>query len=234
MADPTDLNLDAPSDLQDIPDMSMQLVPPPEGTYPDKATLLAAVQAHSKAHGYNVVVKSSSTPTEKKPGRTAKVWLRCDRGGHYRPRNGLTEETRKRRRTSRLMDCPFMLVAAGTPGIWTLTVLNPTHNHGPIVEKPRPAPQHKVRKGQIPAVPYDWPHDATLTPYTTALVIIDMQKDFCSPGGYMEYQGYDISAAQSLIPKLQQVLNTFRTAGFPVYHTREGKKPDTLVSVVDF
>jgi nicotinamidase-related amidase len=39
----------------------------------------------------------------------------------------------------------------------------------------------------------------------------------------MEYQGYDISAAQSLIPKLQQVLNTFRTAGFPVYHTREGK-----------
>ncbi|KAF4278796.1 hypothetical protein CNMCM8057_008532 [Aspergillus fumigatus] len=226
MADPTDLYLDAPSDLQDIPDMSMQLVPPPEGTYPDKATLLAAVQAHSKAHGYNVVVKSSSTPTEKKPGRTAKVWLRCDRGGHYRPRNGLTEETRKRRRTSRLMDCPFMLVAAGTPGIWTLTVLNPTHNHGPIVEKPRPAPQHKVRKGQIPAVPYDWPHDATLTPYTTALVIIDMQKDFCSPGGYMEYQGYDISAAQSLIPKLQQVLNTFRTAGFPVYHTREGHRPD--------
>lgn len=37
MADPTDLNLDAPSDLQDIPDMSMQqLLPPPEGTFPDK------------------------------------------------------------------------------------------------------------------------------------------------------------------------------------------------------
>lgn len=135
------------------------------------------MQGHGKAHGYNVVVKSSSTPTEKKPGRTAKVWLRCDRGGHYRPRNGLTEETRKRRRTSRLMDCPFMLVAAGTPGIWTLTVLNPTHNHGPIVEKPRQVPHHKVRKGQIAAIPYDWPHDATLTPYTTALVVVDMQKD---------------------------------------------------------
>lgn len=143
----------------------------------DRSSLLAAVQAHAKTHGYNVVVKSSSTPTEKKPGRTAKVWLRCDRGGHYRPRNGLTEETRKRRRTSRLMDCPFMLVAAGTPGIWTLTVLNATHNHGPIVEKPRQVPHHKVRKGQIPSVPYDWPHDASLTPYTTALVIIDMQKD---------------------------------------------------------
>lgn len=37
MADPTDLNLDAPSDLQDIPDLAMQLIPPPEGTYPDKS-----------------------------------------------------------------------------------------------------------------------------------------------------------------------------------------------------
>jgi hypothetical protein len=37
MADPTDLNLDAPSDLQDIPEMSMQLIPPPEGTFPDKS-----------------------------------------------------------------------------------------------------------------------------------------------------------------------------------------------------
>ena len=142
-----------------------------------RETLLTAVHEHAKAHGYNVVTKSSSMPTAKKPGRTAKVWLRCDRGGHYRPRNGLTEETRKRRRTSRLMDCPFMLVAAGTPGIWTLTVVNAEHNHGPVTEKPRQAPQHKVRKGQLAALPYDWPHDATFTPYTTALVIIDMQKD---------------------------------------------------------
>jgi hypothetical protein len=44
----------------------------------------------------------------------------------------------------------------------------------------------------------------------------------CAPGGYMEYQGYDISAAQVLIPKLQQLLHAFRTGGFPVYHTREG------------
>ena len=71
-----------------------------------------------------------------------------------------------------------MLVAAGTPGIWTLSVLNPTHNHGPVVEnKRRQSTHHKVRKGQLPALPYDWPHDATFTPYTTALVIIDMQKD---------------------------------------------------------
>lgn len=177
MADTSDLNLDAHSDLQDIPELSMELVPPPEGTYPDKASLLSSVQNHGKAHGYNVVVKSSSTPTDKKPGRTAKIWLRCDRGGHYRPRNGLTEETRKRKRTSRLMDCPFMLVAAGTPGIWTLTVLNPSHNHGPVLDRPRQVPHHKVKKGQLSATPYDWPHDATMTPFTTALLIIDMQRD---------------------------------------------------------
>jgi len=80
-----------------------------------------------------------------------------------------------------------MLVAAGSPGIWNLTVLNPTHNHGPITEKPRHTQLHKVRKGQLPAMPYDWPHDATFTPYTTALVIIDMQKDCTFPRGLAHY-----------------------------------------------
>ena len=45
----------------------------------------------------------------------------------------------------------------------------------------------------------------------------------CAIGGYMHYQGYDISPAQALIPKLQGLLQAFRSAGFPVYHTREGK-----------
>lgn len=38
----------------------------------------------------------------------------------------------------------------------------------------------------------------------------------------MAYQGYDITPAQHLIPKLQRLLDAFRSAGFPVYHTREG------------
>lgn len=243
MGDTPDLNLDAPSDLQDFPELNdgTAMPPPPESSYPDKASLLASVQSHGKLHGYNVVVKSSSTPTEKKPGRTAKIWLRCDRGGHYRPRNGLTEETRKRKRTSRLMDCPFMLVAAGTPGIWSLTVLNGTHNHGPVSETPRNVPHHRAKKGQLTAQPYDWPHDASFSPFTTALVLIDMQQDckfcsirgrlfrlilttlVCSPGGYLDYQGIDINNTRNLIPRLQRLLWAFRNAGFPVYHTREGK-----------
>lgn len=38
----------------------------------------------------------------------------------------------------------------------------------------------------------------------------------------MAYQGYDITPALALIPKLQRLLNAFRVTGFPVYHTREG------------
>lgn len=48
----------------------------------------------------------------------------------------------------------------------------------------------------------------------------------CAPGGYLEYQGHDISAAQNLIPKLQRLLQSFRTGGFQVYHTREGTSSD--------
>ena len=46
----------------------------------------------------------------------------------------------------------------------------------------------------------------------------------------MEYQGYDISASQEIVPRIQHLLDTFRSAGFPIYHTREGNhdKPDSF------
>jgi nicotinamidase-related amidase len=76
---------------------------------------------------------------------------------------------------------------------------------------------------QIPtSTPYAWPHDATLSPSTTALLIIDMQRDFLSPGGYLSAQSYSITRFQSLIPRLVSLLSTFRRAGFPIFHTREG------------
>ena len=78
-------------------------------------------------------------------------------------------------------------------------------------------------KTQIPiAQPYAWPHDASLSPSTTALIIIDMQRDFLSPGGYLASQGYDLTRFQALIPRLVSLLSSFRRAGFPIYHTREG------------
>lgn len=177
MADESDLSADGHSDMQDVSDLSTQLIPPPQISYPDKQSLMAAVQAHGKQHGYNVVVKTSSIPTDKKPGRAAKVWLRCDRGGKYRPRNGLTEATRKRKRTSRLIDCPFMVIGNGSSGVWTVEVVEPHHNHGPLTEQSRAVSSNGPKKGQIQAVPYNWPHDAGFSPFTSALVIVDMQRD---------------------------------------------------------
>ena len=168
---------DEHSDLDGDFDSPAQLLPPPVASYPDKASLMTAVQTHGREHGYNVVVKTSSVPTTKKPGRAAKVWLRCDRGGTYRPRNGLTEASRKRRRTSRLIDCPFLVVGNGSSGLWKVEVIEPQHNHGPRTDKQHDPPPYRLKRGQISARPYDWPHDASLSPFTTALVVIDMQKD---------------------------------------------------------
>ena len=61
--------------------------------------------------------------------------------------------------------------------MWSVKVHEPHHNHGPSMETPRANANHKVRKGQIAAVPYDWPHDASFSKFTTALVIVDMQRD---------------------------------------------------------
>ena len=45
----------------------------------------------------------------------------------------------------------------------------------------------------ISAQPYDWPYDGAIAVERTALVIIDMQTDFCGEGGYVDRMGYDLS-----------------------------------------
>jgi nicotinamidase-related amidase len=71
-------------------------------------------------------------------------------------------------------------------------------------------------------LPYPWPHTSSLHPSTTALLIIDMQRDFLSPGGYLSSQGYSLARFEPLIPRLATLLSAFRRAGFHVIHTREG------------
>ncbi|WP_312858314.1 cysteine hydrolase family protein [Pseudonocardia pini] len=66
----------------------------------------------------------------------------------------------------------------------------------------------------------------TFDPATTALVIIDMQRDFCEPEGFGETLGNDVSLLRSVIPPLQEVLATARATGMTVIHTREGHVPD--------
>jgi nicotinamidase-related amidase len=78
------------------------------------------------------------------------------------------------------------------------------------------------KKWVIPAKPYPFECDVE----TTALLIIDMQNDFCSPGGFGELLGNDISPARGIIPQVRSVLDGFRKQRLPVIHTREGHLPD--------
>jgi nicotinamidase-related amidase len=75
---------------------------------------------------------------------------------------------------------------------------------------------------RVPADPSPFAFD----PATTALVIIDMQRDFVEPGGFGETLGNDVGQLRDVIPPLQRVLATARDAGMTVVHTREGHLPD--------
>jgi nicotinamidase-related amidase len=78
----------------------------------------------------------------------------------------------------------------------------------------------------IEADPYSWPYNGDLRPANTALIIIDMQIDFCGPGGYVDKMGYDISFTRAPIEPLKKLLAAFRKHKFHVLHTREGHRPD--------
>ena len=70
------------------------------------------------------------------------------------------------------------------------------------------------------------PSPVTIDPAETALIIIDMQKDFLYPDGYGAFLGNDVTLLQRTIAPIQALLAAARGRGMLVIHTREGHLPD--------
>ena len=63
-------------------------------------------------------------------------------------------------------------------------------------------------------------------PASTALIVIDMQRDFLEPGGFGETLGNDVSLLRTTIEPNKKLLAAWRQAGLHIFHTREGHAPD--------
>jgi nicotinamidase-related amidase len=74
----------------------------------------------------------------------------------------------------------------------------------------------------VAALPFPY----VFEPARSALVIIDMQRDFIEPGGFGETLGNDVGLLAAIVPACQRVLHAWRAAGALVVHTRESHAPD--------
>jgi nicotinamidase-related amidase len=70
------------------------------------------------------------------------------------------------------------------------------------------------------------PFDFSFEPAQTALIVIDMQRDFIEPGGFGATLGNDVSLLEKIVPTVGRLIEAFRAAKLPIVHTRECHKPD--------
>jgi nicotinamidase-related amidase len=78
----------------------------------------------------------------------------------------------------------------------------------------------------IASAPYPWPFDGNWTAANTALIVIDMQTDFCGKDGYVDSMGYDIGLTRAPIEPIKKLMGRMRELDFHIIHTREGHRPD--------
>ena len=75
---------------------------------------------------------------------------------------------------------------------------------------------------EIDALPFPFAFDRS----ATALIVINMQRDFLEPGGFGESLGNDVRRLQAIVPTVRRLIDGFRAAGLPVIHTMECHRPD--------
>jgi biuret amidohydrolase len=75
---------------------------------------------------------------------------------------------------------------------------------------------------EIDAAPFAYRFD----PKRTALVVIDMQRDFLEPGGFGETLGNDLAPVVEIVPTVAELIRLFRLRGWTILHTRESHAPD--------
>src|SRR5712691_9773977 len=118
---------------------------------------------------------------------------------------------------------------------WSLVKPTPRRDHAAHVGTPRetigrlmtrPGDDQPMPSTYVPADPYPWPYNGDLRPANTALIVIDMQTDFCGIGGYVDRMGYDLTLTRAPIEPIAAVLAVMRPQGFHIFHTREGHRPD--------
>ena len=112
-----------PISPENSPPPPMSMAAPPSGQFRSREDLLGFLKDWAASQGYAIVIGRS---------RVNRLWLKCDRGGAYTTRRGLTEETRQRKRgESRLTECPFKVLAnIRKDGIWRCHTEVAEHNHG--------------------------------------------------------------------------------------------------------
>src|ERR1700751_5428015 len=76
------------------------------------------------------------------------------------------------------------------------------------------------------ADPYPWPYNGDWRPDNTAIIVIDMQTDFCGKGGYVDSMGYDLSLTRAPIEPIKALLAAARANGYHIFHTGEAHRPD--------
>ena len=113
-----------PPTADDAPPPPGSLAPMPPREFKSREDVLNSTKEWAANQGYAIVIARS---------RANRLWLKCDRGGNYENRRNLTDEVRKRKRgESRLLGCPFKMIAmVKRDGSWKVETETPAHNHGP-------------------------------------------------------------------------------------------------------